>query len=233
MDAGREEPDAGGAGARPTEAGGDGGMEGSIGNGACAGKLRKMTAADLFISDFENGSLHGWYDFGAAGPLNKVAFAVPGAVGTLRAGRLAATELTSFGAGMGFGTGCWDVSSLDGISFWAKGAAGSDNVIQVQVAIPATHGVEVGGDCVARCNDHPSKRVTLTPQWKQYTVAFAELTQAGFGVAAKYDGVMMALNWVSISGPSVDFSVDEVALYAGTAQPGPVGRGRDTGNSGN
>src|SRR5258706_8757193 len=139
---------------------------------------------------------------------------------------MAASGLTSFGAGMGFGTGWWDVSSLEGISFWAKGTAGTDNTILVQVAIPATHSVEVGGDCVARCNDHPSAKVTLTPQWKLYTVAFSQLVQAGFGATAKYEGVMMALNWVSISGPSVDFSVDEVALYAGTADPGPVGHGR-------
>jgi hypothetical protein len=190
-----------------------------------------MTTADLFISDFENGSLHGWYDFGATGTLNDVALVSPGAVGTARAGRLAVANLPSFGAGMGFGTGCWDVSSLDGISFWARGTAGADNMIQFQVAIPATHEVEVGGDCVMKCNDHPSKKVTLTPDWRQYTVKFTELTQAGFGTPAKYDGVMMALNWVSISGPAVDFSVDEVALFSGTAQTGPVGRGRNDAGS--
>ena len=43
----------------------------------------------------------------------------------------------------------------------------------------------------------------LTPQWKQYTVAFAELAQAGFGAPARYAGVMMALNWVSLAGPGV------------------------------
>ena len=77
------------------------------------------------------------------------------------------------------------------------------------------------------CNDHPSKRVTLTPQWKQYTVAFSELAQAGFGVTAKYDGIMMALNWVSLAGPGVDFWVDEVALYSGTASTGPVAPRKD------
>jgi hypothetical protein len=194
--------------------------------GACAGKTRKVTIADLFISDFENGDLHGWYDYGAMGALHKLVIGSPGAAGTTKDGHLAAIDLTSFGAGMGFGTGCWDVSALDGISFWAKGTAGTDGTIQLQVAIPATHSVEVGGDCVSQCNDHPSKRVTLTPQWKQYTVAFRDLTQAGFGAPAKYGGIMMAVNWVSVSGPAVDFWVDEVALYSGTASPEPVGRGR-------
>src|SRR5262245_10290657 len=202
------------AGPTPIDAAGTGGAGGgSVGTSACSGKSRKVTKADLFISDFENGSLHGWYDFGSTGPLNAIALVSPGAVGTVRAGHLAKVNLPSFGAGTGFGTGCWDVLSLDGISFWAKGTAGTDNVIQFQVAIPATHEVEVGGDCVAGCNDHFSKKVTLTSEWKEYTVRFSELTQAGFGAPAKYDGVMMALNWVFISGPSVDFSVDEVALF--------------------
>jgi hypothetical protein len=194
--------------------------------GACAGKSRKVTASDPFVSDFENEDLHGWYDFGATGSLGKIAIVSPGAAGTARAGHLAASALTSFGAGMGFGTGCWDVSSLDGVSFWAKGTAGSDNAILVQVAVPATHSVEVGGDCMTKCNDHPSAKVTLTPQWKLYAVRFSDLTQAGFGATARYEGVMMALNWVSVAGPSVDLSVDEVALFAGAAPTGPVGRGR-------
>src|SRR5439155_15462516 len=49
---------------------------------ACTGRSRKVNVADLFISDFENGDLHGWYDFGASGPLHKIAIASPGAVGT-------------------------------------------------------------------------------------------------------------------------------------------------------
>jgi hypothetical protein len=219
-----------GGGAPPIDAAGTGGAEGGpFGTSACSGKSRMVTAADPFVSDFESGSLHGWYDFAATGALNDIAIVSPGAVGTLHAGHLAATNLPSFGAGMGFGTGCWDVSALDGVSFWAKGTAGADNVIQFQVAIPATHEIEVGGDCVERCNDHPSKKVALAPEWKQYVVRFSELAQAGFGAPAKYDGVMMALNWVSVSGPSVDFSVDEVALFSGTASSGPVGRGRDAG----
>jgi len=213
-------PMGGGAGADggPLDAGGP--------HSACDGKTRKVTAADPFIGDFESGDLHGWYDFGATGALNVLAAVGPGAIGTTRAGHLAAVGLTSFGAGMGFGTGCWDVSALDGISFWAKGSAGGDNVIQFQVAIPATHGVAFGGDCTDKCNDHPSKKLTLTGGWKQYAVAFTELTQAGFGAPAKYDGIMMAINWVSVSGPAVDFWVDEVALYAGKPSNEPVGRGR-------
>jgi hypothetical protein len=220
-----------------TGAGGAAGAAGAGGGGAdagpsdgphsaCDGKTRKITSLDPFIADFESGDMHGWYDFGATGALNLLTDGAPGAIGTARAGHLAAAALTSFGAGMGFGTGCWDVSSLDGVSFWAKGSAGVDNAVQFQVAIPATHGVQFGGDCVAQCNDHPSKKLMLTPQWKQYAVAFKDLTQAGFGTPAQYSGVMMALNWVSLSGPAVDFWIDEVALYAGKPSTEPVGRNR-------
>jgi hypothetical protein len=44
-------------------------------------------------------------------------------------------------------------------------------------------------------------------------VTWAELTQAGFGDPATYQGIIMALNWVSISGPNLDFSIDEIAFY--------------------
>ena len=53
-------------------------------------------------------------------------------------------------------------------------------------------------------------------------MTFAELKQAGFGTPAQYKGVMMALNWASIEGPNVDFWIDEVELYSGTASPGAV-----------
>jgi len=190
---------------------------------ACDGKTRKMTNGDMYIADFESGDMHGWYDYTATGALNMLVAATPGAASTSKAGHLAATGLMSFGGGMGFGTGCWDTSALDGISFWARGTAGPSNNIQVQVAIPATHAVANGGDCVDKCFDHPSKTIALTGDWKQYSVAFADLKQAGFGNPAQYKGVMMALNWASVEGPNVDFWIDEVALYSGTATPGAVG----------
>ena len=192
---------------------------------ACTGKTRIMTTSDLFIADFEKSGLAGWYDYQANGALNLIALDAPGAIGTAHGGHLAASNLTLFGAGMGFGTSCWDTSALDGISFWAKGTAGSDNKFQFQVAIPQTHAVANGGDCVAKCFDHPSKQLVLTPAWTQYVVPFNQLAQAGWGTPASYSGVIMALNWVSVDAASVDFWVDEIALYKGTASVNPVGGG--------
>jgi hypothetical protein len=192
---------------------------------ACTGKTLAVTTSNLFIADFESGALQGWYDYQATGALNALVVGSPGAVNTAHAGHLAAGGLTTFGGGMGFQTVCWDTSALDGVSFWAKGTAGSDNRFQFQVAIPATHAVADGGDCVAKCFDHPSKQLVFTPDWTQYVVPFSALAQAGWGTPATYSGVIMALNWVSVDASSVDFWVDEIAFYKGTASVGPVGAG--------
>ena len=172
-------------------------MDAGAVSGACANRTRKLTAADASIANFESGSLAGWYDYRDPTPnaaLNPVALATPGAVNSAGAARLSGTGFQGFGAGMGYGLGCWDATVFAGISFWAKGVSGTDNNIALQVAVPATHAVADGGDCVANCFDHPSKRVVLTPDWKQYRVTWAELAQAGFGAAASYGGVIMALN---------------------------------------
>ncbi|HEY2516035.1 MAG TPA: hypothetical protein VGI39_34425 [Polyangiaceae bacterium] len=193
------------------------------GTSACTGKTRVVSLGDSFIADFESGGVTGWYDYGASGGLNLLALGSPGAAGTAHAGHLAAGGLSSFGAGMGFQTPCWDTAAFDGIAFWAKGTAGSDNRFQFQVAIPATHAVANGGDCVSNCFDHPSKQLTFTPDWTQYVVPFTDLKQAGWGTPASYTGMIMALNWVSVDAASIDFWVDEVGLYKGTAGTGPVG----------
>ncbi|HET6280573.1 MAG TPA: hypothetical protein VFH73_06395 [Polyangia bacterium] len=206
--------------AGPPETPGTGGSGGAPDatpvTGACAGKTRLLAMADSVIANFESGSLVGWYDYRDAtanATLNHVAIVMPGGAGSTRAGRLSGNGFQGFGAGMGLGLRCWDASVFHGIVFWAKGTSGTDNNIALQVAIPATHAVADGGDCVARCFDHPSKKVVLGPDWTQYRVTWAELTQAGFGDPASYQGIIMALNWVSISGPALDFSIDEIAFY--------------------
>jgi hypothetical protein len=183
--------------------------------GACAGKTHKLPAPPLVYS-FEDGSLTAWYsykDATAGATLNPTAVVMPGANGTTRAGRLSGTGFQGFGAGVGYGLACLDAVGYQGISFWARGTSGTDNNIALQVAIPATHAVADGGDCATRCFDHPSKRIVLTPNWQQYQVKFSDLTQAGFGNPATYQGIIMALNWVSIAGPNLDFSIDEIAFY--------------------
>jgi hypothetical protein len=147
----------------------------------------------------------------------------PGALGTRTAAHLSGSGFKAFGAGMGYGLGCYDVSVFDGVSFWAKGNAGTDNLIAFQAVLPETHAVADNGDCLAKCYDHPSAQLMIGPEWKQYSWRFSDLRQAGFGGVASYKGVIMALSWVSVAGPNVDFWIDEIAYYKGAADPRPVG----------
>jgi hypothetical protein len=202
---------AGAAGSAGTA--GAGGTGGKVVTGACAGKVHVLSAT---IATFEDGSLTGWYEYKDATTgmtLNALAITMPGASTTTRALHLSGTALQAFGAGMGFGIGCGDASAFQGVSFWAKGTSGTSNNIALQVAIPATHAVADGGDCTTKCFDHPQKKVLLGADWQQVHVKFTDLAQAGFGTPATYGGLIMALNWVSLEGPSVDISIDEIALY--------------------
>jgi hypothetical protein len=204
------------AGAGAAGAGGSGAAGAPAVTGACAGKVHALGAGDTLIGNFENGSLTGWYDYNdmtAAATINHLAIVSPGANGTTKAAHLSGSGFAGFGAGMGVELPCWNSSVFQGVTFWAMGTAGTDNNIQLQVAIPATHAVADGGDCVSKCYDHPSKHVALTSTWTQYHVPFSQLTQAGFGTPATYGGIIMALNWVSLAGPTLDFQVDEVAFY--------------------
>src|SRR5262249_16261613 len=178
-------------------------------------KVHGLPAPPL-VYNFDDGTLTAWYDYKdatASATLNHVSISMPGANGTTRAGHLSGTGFTGFGAGMGYGLACLATTGYQGISFWAKGTSGTDNNIQLQVAIPATHAAADGGDCTTKCYDHPSKHVALTANWQQYRVAWGELTQAGFGNPATFQGIIMALNWVSLAGPNLDFQIDEIALY--------------------
>ena len=119
-------------------------------------------------------------------------------------------------SGMGVGMFCDDVSSFAGVSFWAKGRGGEH--LRFLVAIPATDATKGRGDCdpaQVKCNDHPGKALVLSNEWKQYTVAWNELQQYGWGEPATFGGIANSLLWIN-DGPvdSFDFVVDEVTLVS-------------------
>jgi hypothetical protein len=192
-------------------AGGTGGVK--VVTGACAGKVH---AAAAVIDTFEDGSLTNWYEYKdstVGATLSPLTIVSPGAASTSKALQLSGSGFQGFGAGAGFMTLCTDASAFQGITFWAKGTSGTSNDIALQVAIPQTQATADGGDCTTSCFDHPSKKVALTSAWQQYHVLFTDLAQAGFGAPAKYAGIVMALNWVSIEGPAVNFQIDEISYY--------------------
>ncbi len=160
-----------------------------------------------------------------------------GAVATAHAGHYAGAGARTPAAG-GFGVGtvyntainpaagvyCDDVSPFTGVSFWAKAAiAGSTislNFILPQTNMASTNdaGVPNGGDCETNCYDHPRVTFTLTASWAQYAAPFA----AASGGSASVGTVIQELAWLSPDA-NWDFSLDEIAFYAGSPPSGAVG----------
>ena len=186
--------------------------------GACAGKV--ITAGALHRRFRER--LAHWLvrvqgcDGERVARREPLAIASPGANGTSKAIHLSGSGLPGIRCRLRAHDGLrTDTSAFQGITFWAKGTSGTSNDIALQVAIPQTQAVADLGDCTSKCYDHPSKRVgrAHVELAQQYVQKFADLAQAGFGTPATYGGVVMALNWVSIEGPSLDFQVDEISFY--------------------
>jgi hypothetical protein len=207
--------------------------------GVCAGAAtRVLTLADGKVEDFEAAAISlGWSSFdqpdngGAHDTFKMTLVTTAGAATTKQSGQYKGTGVLTVKEG-GFGAGtvynvaidknlgvfCIDVSAFDGVAFWAKaGLAGKQ--VNVSFVVPETNPTGApGGDCTANCYNHPSKTVTLTDQWAQYTVKFSEAV-AG---AAKVNGRVQELLWTTPD-KDFDFSLDEIAFYKCTPPTGPVG----------
>jgi hypothetical protein len=116
---------------------------------------------------------------------------------------------------------CVDISAFDGVTFWAK-AATTGSKIALNFVVPETN-AQPDGDCVTGCYLHPHKDLTLTTQWEQYSVTFAEAA----GGSATVQSRLQLLAWL-IPDSNWDVSIDEIRLYKGTPPTGPV-RPRDAG----
>ncbi|WP_170228901.1 hypothetical protein [Polyangium fumosum] len=221
----------GGGSSSSSSAGGSGGSGGSAPPSVCDDNVRVLTVDDAFVDDFETDmAFPGWYSFAdtEAANFSKIAREGEGAVTTTMAAHVSGTGIKAptdggFGAGFGFGLkdangACAGISAFDGISFWAKGTAGADNALRLQAVHPATQAKADGGDCETNCYNHPGKSITLTSEWKQYTIKWNEL--AG---SVQVKDVILGLSWIT-PGPDFDIWIDEVTLFAGTAPTGPIGK---------
>jgi len=207
------------------------GTGGSSAPSICDNNIHELTIDNAFVDDFETDKVFpGWYSFADTdtAKFSKIAREAGGALKTLMAGHVSATGIKAptaggFGAGFGFGMKdanmtCAGVKAFDGVSFWAKGTSAADNALRFQVVVAATQAKADGGDCETNCYNHPGKSVTLTADWKQYSIKWSDL--AG---AVKVNGVILGFNWIT-TGPDFDVWVDEVSLFAGTAPTGPIGK---------
>jgi hypothetical protein len=168
-----------------------------------------------------------------------------GAVGTAHSGEYAGagartTASGGFGVGVVYNTAinvtegvyCIDISAFTGVSFWAKAAA-PGSTISLNFVLPQTNmatsndaGLQTGGDCETNCFNHPRVTFTLTTSWAQYTAAFS----AAGGGTAKVGSVIQELAWLSPDA-NWDFTLDEIAFYAGTPPAGAVGPNPNGGSS--
>jgi hypothetical protein len=169
----------------------------------------------------------------------KIQQAAGGAATTKHSGHYTGTgAVTTANGGFGVGTVynvaidpgtkvyCIDVSAFDGVSFWAK-AAKAGSKVSLNFVLPETNaqstdgmGRPNGGDCTTNCYNHPFVTITLTAEWAQYSVAFADAT----GGSVKVGNRIQELAWLSPDS-DWDFSIDEIAFYKGTAAAGAVGPG--------
>lgn len=127
---------------------------------------------------------------------------------------------TSWGAGAAirFSEHGWDASAYAGLTFWAMSP--TNTRIAFGIASAETQDVAYGGACVPRdgkqCADHFTTSRTLTAAWMAYTITFAELRQAGFGVPAPSGTInpatLMELNIVFPPGAPFDVWIDDVVF---------------------
>lgn len=70
--------------------------------------------------------------------------------------------------------GLYDASQFKGVTFFAK--SGPKSTTKVRVSVPDGNTTPEGGVC-KECHNHFAKDLTLTGDWKKYTVIFSELLQ--------------------------------------------------------
>jgi hypothetical protein len=199
--------------------------------GVCAGMGTRDLALDQSkVDNFEDATLSpGWSTFNDVTPMNSIKMTVEagGAAGTAHAGHYVGTGAKT-PTMMGFGVGaiynaaidtanhiyCVNVLAFDGITFWAKGKAGTH--LGVNFVIPQTN-MAPDGDCTTGCYNHPQKTIALTDTWQQYTVPFSSAV-AGTN---KVNGRIQMLGFLSPEA-DWDYSIDEIQFYKGTAPTGPA-----------
>lgn len=99
---------------------------------------------------------------------------------------------------------CYDASAYSGIEFWAKG----NTRIHVQLSVIDEVSVENGGLCAEKtCYGAPRKAFDLGPQWRKYTLGFAELAQLNEPKKFRFDPKRLVSINISIHREDTPFDV--------------------------
>lgn len=105
------------------------------------------------------------------------------------AAHMAGMGFTMYGGGMGFDLNAmgttksgYDASGYSGVTFFARIGKGASAALRVNISDKDT--APEGGVCnnaKGKCNDFHGQDITLTEDWKQYTIKFTDLKQQGYG----------------------------------------------------
>ena len=144
-----------------------------------------------------------------------------GAGGSKLAGRVSgktAPEQAAWGAVFGVGlrrdNQLYDASKYAGVSFWAKVGAKSGKTFRFKVSDVNTH--PAGKVCSDGCWNHFGSELTLSTEWKEYTIAFSDLKQEEYWGNPRPPSVtanqLVSLDWTVPRGQEFDLWIDDVKL---------------------
>jgi hypothetical protein len=123
-----------------------------------------------------------------------------GANSSVAAGKSTGMGFTGYGAGVGVHLntpgqgdaavappiGLFDASAYSCLVFTAKSASATPNTVLVQLGTPSTiSNLEPAGTCngiASQCDNDYSASITLTADFKQHTVLFADMKQGSYGL---------------------------------------------------
>jgi hypothetical protein len=130
---------------------------------------------------------------------------------------------TGWGAGIGFdlnndGTtkSAYDASQYTGITFYARSATGPGQLrVNVQDAQTAPEGGICDKTATKGCNDHRGSSISLTTDWKQFTLPFASMKTLNFG--QQFPTFMLdklyAIQFQVGTNVNFDFFIDDIGFY--------------------
>jgi hypothetical protein len=145
--------------------------------------------------------------------------------GSLLGVHVVANDLfTNWGAGVGFNLNSpdtstrlkYDVSPYTGIVFWARAGTGTATLRVKLVTADIAPDTESGGECTADCNDAFGYGIDMTTTWQEYSIAFADLTQQGWGYTPPggFDSTgVLTVQLHADAGAAFDIWLDDVRFY--------------------
>lgn len=166
-------------------------------------------------------AIGGWFvtsdGTGVQTPSSVDGLVVPGGLGPSKfMVHTTGSDFSVWGAAFGLGLPCpYDVSRFHGVRFDVK--AGGQRTFFVEVPTAELQPVEFGGRCTSGCQDFYRYPIFLPDDsWYRCTVAFTDLQQAGFGIAAPFDvGAVMGTQFnLETWQTPYDLSIDNLEFVA-------------------